>query len=121
MKTISGSKLLAWLISFLAIAVANPSVSQEKKRDIGEEPSSADAGPLFWSVEERRKRFKNIDAMPNVRLIEAGDQPKAFGKSGIDISDVEYSMDGVSYTVDQYVDHDESIILIIVQSWNTLF
>ena len=71
---------------------------------------------LFWTPSQQLAGYRNIDRILPTRLIEAGDQIYPLESAPRDFSDLSYTIDGVSYTLDQYIEERRVVGLLVVQN-----
>ncbi|MEO0436056.1 MAG: serine hydrolase domain-containing protein [Pseudomonadota bacterium] len=69
---------------------------------------------LFWDKEQRRIGFKNLRHIYPSRTVEAA-APYPLGARPLDLGQVQYTVDGESFTVGDFMAQDSSIGLLVVQ------
>ncbi|MCB1645747.1 MAG: beta-lactamase family protein [Pseudomonadales bacterium] len=77
-------------------------------------------GVLFFSQEERRVAFRNIDKLMPVRTVHAADKPLALPRSLRDLNDLTYEVNGEIYTLSSFLARPEQIGFLVVQNGNIL-
>lgn len=70
---------------------------------------------LFWDEQERRVGFKNLHRIYPTRLLPASASPLPLGSRTRDLSELTYTVDGERFTVGDFLEHDSSIGVIVVQ------
>ncbi|MCB1692628.1 MAG: beta-lactamase family protein, partial [Pseudomonadales bacterium] len=76
---------------------------------------------LFWSPEERATGFRHIDHIFPTRTVQAGDQPLALTPASMDLSSVTYNVDGVQYSLADFVAMPANVGLIVVKDGRILY
>jgi len=79
-----------------------------------------DGGILFWSDEQRRIGFKNLEHIYPTRRVHAASAPYPLGKRNEDLSSISYRLDGQEYLLSDFLDHPSSIGLIVVQGGDVI-
>lgn len=78
-------------------------------------------GLLFFSQEERRVAFANIDQLYPTREVKAGSKPWPLKNAPHDFSALRYEHEGVSYSLNDFLEMTAHIGLIVVQDDDVLF
>ncbi len=76
---------------------------------------------LFWSTEDRRIAFANIEHIYPTRRVRASETPYPLPAAPRDLSQVTYAVEGVEYSLQDYLDLPDSIGMIVVQDGQVLF
>ena len=69
---------------------------------------------LFWQAEQKVAGFRNITSIYSTRSIEAGEQVLAL-PAAEPVSDVAYVVDGESFGLDDFIDHNHVVGLIALK------
>lgn len=111
------------VLSVLSVLVFQPLV-------FAAEPSSSDArilaeldlekttSLLFLPREEKRVAFRNIDRIMPTRPLKTGPYVHPLGSQLKDFSAVTYTLDGQTYSIDQYMKNFDTMGLLIVRDDN---
>ncbi|PCJ24776.1 MAG: serine hydrolase [SAR86 cluster bacterium] len=78
------------------------------------EKSGSSEDILFWTPEQRRVGFKEMDNIYPTRMVPAGDKTYQLTSSPTDFSDITYTVNGTTKRVADFLDKPESIGLIVV-------
>lgn len=70
---------------------------------------------LFWSEQERRIGFRNLQRIYPTRALPASPSPHPLGERPQDLSSLTYRVDGERFTVADFLAHESSIGVIVVQ------
>ncbi len=115
----------------LAGAVATQSLAAPPEASAGEETivatlaqqfSSGEIGGniLFWNDRERRVGFKNLHRIYPTRALPASPSPFPLGERPQDLSGLTYTVDGERFSVADFLAHEASIGVIVVQGGDVL-
>jgi CubicO group peptidase (beta-lactamase class C family) len=126
------SPLLSLLLSVLLWGcAANPAPTEAGAAGSRAAPSAPAAdtdaahfGPrermLFWTPEQQVAGYRNIDKLFDTRVIQAGGEPYPLTPTPRDFSGVKYEIDGVTYTLDDFVRDQRIVGLLVVKDGNIL-
>jgi CubicO group peptidase (beta-lactamase class C family) len=71
---------------------------------------------LFWNDRERRVGFRNLQRIYPTRALPASPSPYPLGERLQDLGDLTYTVDGERFTVADFLAHESSIGVIVVQA-----
>ncbi|MEM8489485.1 MAG: serine hydrolase [Pseudomonadota bacterium] len=117
--------LVSSLSSHAQSALAETNAGAAEKAIVAELAEKAgdeviDGGILFWSDEQRRIGFKNLEHIYPTRRVHAASTPYPLGKRNQDLSSISYRLDGQEYLLSDFLDHPSSIGLIVVQNGDVI-
>lgn len=69
---------------------------------------------LHWTPEQQRAGFPNYDRLFGTRVVPASSVPRALPEAGTGLDDLGYEVDGATYSLDDFVRHNEAAGLIVV-------
>lgn len=117
MKRVFLLSIVVAAISINATADAQKIVDDLIKRTQSGDTTSI----LFWSPEQRRVGFREITQIQPTREIHRGTNIYEFKENRQDLSLIEYTVEGTTKTVQDFLDQPESIGLIVVHRNQIIF
>ncbi|XOV83993.1 MAG: serine hydrolase domain-containing protein [bacterium] len=124
-----GNRLSAGVLLALSLITATflsgPSVSAEQsapavENDLQNLPDT-NVSPLFWQGDAQIVGFRNSEHLGPTRKIEAGGEVLALPRAEVDLSEVTFSAQGITMTVDQFFREKRVGGLLVVKDGNVLF
>lgn len=103
-----------------AVAAAHDRAAIIEQLAAGFERSGSTADVLFWSTDERRWGFSHMADIVPTRTVHAGPRPLPLPARPTDLSGIEYTLDGTTRTLGEFLAMPESIGLIVVQDGQVL-
>ena len=70
---------------------------------------------LVWNESEKIAGYRNFDMLHPTRPIHAGDAPYPLPERLIDLSHVRYAVEGDTFDIDDYVEHNRVAGLLVIQ------
>ena len=108
----------ATLLSGLSVKAEQPAPMPENDLQNLPDPGIS---PLFWQGDAQIVGFRNSEYLGPTRKIEAGDKVFALPRAEVDLGDVTFSAEGVTMTVDQYLQKERIGGLLVVKDGKILF
>lgn len=71
---------------------------------------------MFWSPRERLAGFRNIDKFYPVRKIERGDKVYPLAVELVDLSAVNYEVEGATFNIDDFMAHNNVAGLLVIKN-----
>jgi len=76
---------------------------------------------LFWNFEQKVAGFRNMDKIMPTRAIAAGDDPYPLPRDESELGVVEFTFEGRTWTVDEYVDQQKVAGLILLKDGSIVY
>jgi CubicO group peptidase (beta-lactamase class C family) len=113
-----------FLLSIVVAAISINAKAEDQKvvDDLIKRAQSGDTTSiLFWSPEQRRVGFREITQIQPTREIHRGSNIYELKENSQDLSLIEYTVEGTTKTVQDFLDQPESIGLIVVHRNQIIF
>ncbi len=117
-------RYLLLICAVLSTAVFAKSTTQEEQGLIEKLKNRTEAGSasiLFWSADERRVGFREMDKIAPTRTIHKGQSIYPLKNKPMDLTGLSYELDGQPRTVQDFINRPETIGIIVVHRNNILF